>query len=258
MELNEEQKQAFYRDGFVKLPGAVSRDLVDAARKAINASFGSEGIDPARLPTFRAQSYCTELQTQPVITDLMNKSNALRLAESAIGPGQVAPVTRGQIALRFPTFEPLKPPGVHLDGFYTPTNGVPKGTIRNFTALVGVILATVNGPDSGNLVVWPGSHHVYEKYFQEHGPQVLIDGMPKDVVLPNPPIQVTGEPGDAIMAHYGLGHGIGGNSSPDIRYAIYFRLKHVGHDSIHWECMTDIWREWAGMRDIVGAGAVAS
>jgi hypothetical protein len=22
---------------------------------------------------------------------------------------------------------------------------------------------------------------------------------------------------------------------------------------VHWECMTDIWREWAGMRDVLSA-----
>jgi hypothetical protein len=27
---------------------------------------------------------------------------------------------------------------------------------------------------------------------------------------------------------------------------------HVDHDQYHWECMTDIWKEWEGMREIVG------
>jgi ectoine hydroxylase-related dioxygenase (phytanoyl-CoA dioxygenase family) len=136
---------------------------------------------------------------------------------------------------------------------YTPTNGVPKGTIRNFTALVGVILSEVTGPDTGNLVVWPGTHHIYEQYFRERGPQALLEGMP-NVELPAPR-HITGKPGDAVLCHYQLGHGIAGNGSPNIRYAIYFRLKHVDHDAIERECMTDIWREWSGMRDVLGAPA---
>ena len=134
---------------------------------------------------------------------------------------------------------------------YTPTNGVPKGTISNFTALVGVVLSDIPDADMGNLTVWPGSHLQYEQYFRDRGPEALLNGMP-DVPLSDP-VQLTGQPGDAVLCHYQLGHGIAGNSSPDIRYAIYFRLKHVEHDAVHWECMTDIWREWAGMRDVLSA-----
>jgi hypothetical protein len=27
----------------------------------------------------------------------------------------------------------------------------------------------------------------------------------------------------------------------------------VDHEAVHWQCMTDIWREWAGMRDLIAA-----
>jgi len=251
VELSVAQKQSFYQDGFLVLPGAVPRELVDAARRAINASLGNKGIDPAQLTAFRARSYCPDLQGASVITDLVHSPPVWSYAESAIGAGQIGGVTSGQIALRFPSTEPLGPPHPHLDGMYTPSNGVLKGTIHNFTALVGVILSEIPHPDMGNLTVWPGSHAQYEQYFRERGPQALLEGMP-DVPLAEP-LQLTGEPGDAVLCHYQLGHGIAGNSSANIRYAVYFRLKHVDHDAIHWECMTDIWREWAGMRDVVGA-----
>jgi hypothetical protein len=249
-ELTDEQKHALARDGFVHLPGAVPRDRVDAALRAINASLGSEGIDPARLPTFRAQSYCPELQAASPIVDLLNASGVLDYAVSAIGRGKLEPVHSGQIALRFPSLEAPRPALPHLDGMYTPTNGVPAGTIRNFTALVGVALSHVSAADMGNLVVWPGTHRIYEQYFREHGPQALLGGMPS-VELPSAR-QVIAEPGDAVLCHYQLGHGIAPNLSSHIRYAVYFRLSHVNHETIHWECMTDIWREWEGMRDVVG------
>lgn len=251
MELTAQQKQTFYRDGFVTLPGAVPEDLVNAARRAINASLGNKGIDPAQLERFRSRSYCPELQESSVITDLITASSVWGYAESAIGAGQIRPVRSGQIALRFPSIESPREPGPHIDGMYSPTNGVPKGTIANFTALVGVILSDIPSPYMGNLAVWPGTHRIYEQYFREHGPEALLEGMPK-VALPAPQ-QITGKPGDAVLCHYQLAHGIAGNGSPHIRYAIYFRLKHTDHDAIHWECMTDIWREWNGMRDIVDA-----
>jgi hypothetical protein len=70
-----------------------------------------------------------------------------------------------------------------------------------------------------------------------------------------PPLQITGQAGDAVLCHYQLAHGIAGNGAPHIRYAVYFRLHHVDHEQLHWECMTDIWREWAGMRDLAHAAA---
>jgi hypothetical protein len=249
MVLSVSQKKALYEDGFVQLPGVVPRELVDAALLAINASLGEKGIDPAQLTTFRSRSYCPELQTASVITDLVAASPVWSGAESVIGSGRIQPLSMGQIALRFPSTEPLRPPHPHIDGMYTPTNGVAKGEIRNFTALVGVVLSQIPHADMGNLTVWPGSHRQYEQHFRERGPQALLEGMPQ-VVL-SEPVQLTGEPGDAVLCHYQLGHGIAGNTSPSIRYTIYFRLKHVDHDTIHWECMTDIWREWEGMRDLL-------
>jgi hypothetical protein len=252
MELTGAQKQALYDQGFVNFPGIVPRELVDRALRAINASLGSQGIDPNNLTKFRAQSYCPELTASPAITGLINDSPVWSLAESAIGAGKIRPVKSGQIALRFPTMEEPGEPHAHIDGMYTPTNGVPKGTIANFTALIGVLLSDLPQAYSGNLAVWPGTHRLFETYFRERGPESLLEGMPQ-VEMPEP-VQITGKAGDAVLCHYQVAHGITGNGSPNIRYAIYFRLSHVDHDNVHWECMTDIWREWEGMQGLAQAG----
>ena len=250
MELTDAQRANLWEHGYTVLPGAVPRDKVDAALRAINASLGSEGMHPDRLAQFASQSYCPEVQDSTAITDLYHGSAARDTVEAAVGVGQLRPARAGQIALRFPAAGgPPREPSPHIDGMYTPTNGVPKGTIGNFTALVGVFLSDVPGPYCGNFTVWPGTHRTYERYFREHGPQSLLEGMPP-VDLPAP-VQVTARAGDAVLCHYQLGHGIAGNVSPHIRYGIFFRLSHVQHDSVHWECMTDIWLEWAGMRDFV-------
>ena len=251
MELTRTQKKSLYDDGLVRLPGIVPEETVSAALWAINSSLGSEGLHPDRLTTFNAQSFCPELQNSQWITDLLTTTPLWDLAESAIGQGMVAPVSSGQIALRFPSMDPPRDPHPHIDGMYTPTNGVPKGTIQNFTALIGVFLSDVRGPYSGNFTVWRGTHRKYESYFREHGPEALLKGMP-DVELPEPE-QLTVRAGDAVLAHYQLGHGIAGNASPNIRYAVFFRLHRVDHASVRWECMTDIWQEWDGMQDLAHA-----
>jgi hypothetical protein len=249
MELTYAQKQEIFEKGFVKIPGVVPQVMVNAALRAINHSVG-EGMNVDDMVTFRARSYCPELQKTPVITDLLNKTPAWELAESAIGAGNIKPVGGGQIALRFPSLQdPPRKPGCHLDGMHSPHNGVPKGTIQNFTMLVGVYLSDVPAPYCGNFTAWPGTHHIYEKYFREQGPESLLEGMP-NVELPAPE-QITGKAGDVILTHYQIAHGAAPNVSPHVRYAIFFRLRHINHDAVRMEVMTNLWLEWDGMQSIV-------
>jgi hypothetical protein len=255
LELTHEQKQTLYDQGFVKLPGIVPEELVHDALRAINASLGSEGIDPARLPTFRSQSYCPEVTNTSAIVRLLNASPLWSIAESVLGSEAIRPVQDGQIALRFPVMGEAAHARPHLDGMYSPNNGVPAGVIKNFTALVGVFLSDIPHEFMGNLAVWAGTHRLYENYFRKHGPQSLLNGLPPLEL--SQPQQITARAGDAVLCHYQLAHGITGNSSPFIRYGIFFRLIHKNHDAWHWDCMTDIWREWAGMQQIAAASASA-
>ena len=252
MMLTKSQKQAIIDRGFVRVPGVVPKQKVDAALRAINASFG-EGIDPEQLVTFRAQSFCPELRQDPVITGLLNDTPAWSLAESAIGKGRIKPVDRGQLAIRFPVAgDPELRLGGHLDGRHSPTNGVPKDDIRNFTMLLGVALSDVTEAWSGNLALWPGSHVLYEQYFKEHGFEILRKGGKEGM----PPIeepeaeQQMAKAGDVFLVHYQIKHGTVTNISPLPRYAIYFRLNHVDHDQQKFEALKDIWLEWEGVRPL--------
>jgi hypothetical protein len=250
MELTREQREHFYEQGYVLMPNVVPRDNVNAAIRAINHSLG-EGMDPARLAILRAQSYCPELQKEPVITDLYNDTPAKALVESLVGVGKVQPVSSGQIALRFPIAPGSAPkqPVPHLDGMYTATNGVPKGRIMSFTMLVGVALSDVNEPFAGNLTVWPGTHRLYESYFRQHGPEALLEGMP-NVPLPDP-VHVIAKVGDVILCHYELAHTAAPNASPHVRYAIYFRASRVDHEKQWKQAMSDIWMEWPGIQSLL-------
>jgi hypothetical protein len=251
MQLTTVQKNHLYAHGYVHVPGIVPQGMVDEALKAINHSLG-EGIPEEKIHKFRSQSYCPELVHTPVIADLFNMTPAIALAESAIGAARFNRPTGGQIALRFPgTQDPPPPPRPHIDGMYSPTNGVPEGTIQNFTALGCVLLSELNRDFAGNFTVWPGTHHTFEAYFREHTPQSLLNGMPP-VEMP-PPVQIQGKPGDFVLVHYLLGHAAAINVSPHVRYAIFFRLTHVEHAERKWETMTDAWLEWEGMGDIVTA-----
>jgi len=251
--LTEQQKQEIVDRGYVKVPGVVPQEKVDAALKAINGSFG-EGIDPEQMITYRAQSFCPELRDEPVITGLLNDTPAWSLVESAIGEGRVNQTRRGQIAIRFPVMgDPELHLGGHLDGRHSPTNGVPKGKLLNFTMLVGVALSEVKTDWAGNLALWPGTHVLYEQYFREHGFDILKKGGKEGM----PPIdepeaeQQMANPGDVFLVHYQIKHGSVTNVSPHPRYAIYFRLNHVEHEEKKDAALTDIWLEWEGLRPLL-------
>jgi hypothetical protein len=248
MKLTYDQKKQILENGFVKIPGVVPKIMIDEARRAVNHSVG-EGMNVEDMPVFRQRSYAPELASQPVITDLVNKTPAFQLAECLIGEGMIEPITGGQIALRFPSLmDPPKPVRHHLDGMPSEHNGVPKNTYHNFTMLLGVILSDVPEPNSGNFTVWPGSHLSYEKYFKEHGSDVLLNGLPQ--VELREPVQITGQAGDIILCHYQIAHASNVNLSPNIRYACYFRLKHVDHEK-HWkETYSNLWLDWPGIREL--------
>ena len=95
MQLTYAQKLEFYRKGYVRIPGVVPVVMVDAAVKAINHSFGN-GIDPEKMITFQAQSFCPELRQASEIIDLYNRTPVRPLAESMIGEGKVDQVSRGR------------------------------------------------------------------------------------------------------------------------------------------------------------------
>lgn len=248
MHLTHKFRNQLLQDGYVQFPAVVPSELLRRALRGINASLG-KGMNASEMQTFSAQSFCPDLRATLLITDLFNRTALLHVADEAIGTGRIEPVAHGQIALRFPC-DPFEtspsPPHAHLDGMYTPTNGVRKGTVFNFTALIGVLLSDAESQDAGNFTVWPGSHLKHAEYFRARGPQSLIDGMPRIDI--GPPRQLTGRAGDAIFAHYLLGHGVAANLSAHIRYACFFRLIVRDHEQTRWDSMCDPWLQWHGMR----------
>ena len=62
------------------------------------------------------------------------------------------------------------------------------------------------------------------------------------IALPEPE-QIRGRAGDLLLAHYLLGHNIGGNyESEQIRRALYFRVSALGHAYHRNEFLQDAWR----------------
>lgn len=249
MELGPADRRRLVDDGYVLLPGVVPRPRVEAALRAINASLGERGMAPERLGEMRARTFCPEVVEAPEIVGLFGATPLAALAESAIGAGRLRAPTRGQIALRFPLpaqAPPAADPPPHVDGMYTPDNGVPAGTLYHFTALAAVFLSDVTAAEAGNFTVWPGSHTVLSGHLRRHGVESLLAGFPALPLGDPRPIQASA--GDALLAHYLLAHGVSANRGPAVRYAVFFRLFHVDHDQVGTRALLDPWAEWEGLR----------
>ncbi len=256
MQLTPEQIREFYDRGYVKIPGAISKAMVDTARQAVNHSIGTLGPNGEDMSKHRAAQFCRDLNGAPVIMDLFNASPVTSLAESLMGEGNLQKPIRGaQVAPRFPTVignVPPEPRG-HLDGMGTGTNGMPKGVYRRgFTAFAVIYLADVPEPYSGNFTVWPGSHRFFENYLKREGLETLSSGTPR-VDLPEGPDMVTGNAGDLIIAHHQMIHTGGPNASPNIRYAAIARLRHIDCDKNGNDGFLDIWREFPCVREAIAA-----
>ena len=228
MPLTTAQKLSFIEDGYLKLPGAVSDELVAAARRAINTTLGTDGIDKDQIVTYQSQSWTPALRDSPAITDLFNKSTLKPTLIAALGGtpdeavfGDDNEVGGGQIALRFPLGEEeakrveAQPEaarwGGHMDGLHTATNGVPKGVLGTFTCLVGVALSEQATPFCGELGVLKGAHKINEQFFRRQkatgdgsvGPggdgwPLTGDGAPSDYIPPPLRDELADAPGSVV------------------------------------------------------------
>ena len=188
-------------------------------------------------------------------------SLVLAAAEQLLGgPGctDLSSSAGAQIALRFPgrsrsrcaknsdTAAEDVLPGTrwHVDGMR-------QGKAHPFSLLVGVALSDVRAPFCGNLCVFPGSHRRIEPLLLPDGklrgyeqPQFDCAGMrsgdmdrgiykgkrppqsPVGVPDMGTPKQLLLRTGDVVLLHPSLAHRGAPNRGADVRYAVYFRLRH--------------------------------
>jgi hypothetical protein len=234
--LNREQTDEFAERGFLVLPGVVPPDVMAAASAAIDELIER---DPPGPEVRGPYNYFPEAARAPALAALLADSPAFGLAESLTGAGTLDRPWQVQVALNLPPV-PHRPGMHHIDG----APGEPDGRPGTFTMLAGVLMSDQRDEDAGNLWVWPGTHLTHAEYFRVHGPDAFFTagGYPP-IRLPEPE-QITGQPGDLILAHYLLGHNIGGNTSPAVRRAVYYRLKRTGHDPRWREFLQDPWLDY--------------
>jgi hypothetical protein len=230
--ISEDQLCAFAERGYIVIPNAVSRSLVNGAMQRIDRMV-EQAPPPSGHRGFHFYwEQCTS-DTDPLIA-LLQKSSAWEVAKSLVAPHNLEPPDQIQVSLNIPLWH-HQPGGPHIDGLTPPE---PSGRPGTFTVLAGIFLTDQMAKDMGNLWVWPGSHHIAAAYLRRHGSDALFD-----IVHPTypmaPPEQILGQAGDLFLGHYLLGHNMGGNTSALVRRVVYFRLHAEGHRTRWRECVQD-------------------
>jgi ectoine hydroxylase-related dioxygenase (phytanoyl-CoA dioxygenase family) len=220
--LDRQQKQTFAEQGYVVVRQVIPQPLIEAARRQIASRMAHEPPPAGHTgPYF----YFLGDPLPDGLCALLFGSPALRAAESLIEPGKFEAPDHVQVSRSIPPFN-HRPGGPHMDGLTPPE---PSGRPGTFTLLAGIFLTDQVGENMGNLWVWPGSHRSAGAYFCERGPEAILASVPYPPVDLGEPRQVTGRAGDLLLAHYLLGHNMGGNTSNVTREVVYFRLRREGH-----------------------------
>jgi hypothetical protein len=234
--LTDEQINQFAQRGFILIPQVVQGDVLAHAARRIDEIANT---DPPAAEKRGSHFYFLETKDEPSLMAPLTGSPAFGLAEELAGTGTLEIPWQVQVALNIQPYSHR--PGIpHIDAANPePTGGPVRGT---FTLLAGVLMTDQLTENSGNLWVWPGTHLAHAAYFRDHGPHLFCAYPPIDVPEPE---QVKGRAGDLLLAHYLLGHNIGGNyESEQTRRALYFRISTVDHASHRNEFVQDPWLDY--------------
>jgi hypothetical protein len=244
LELSESELREFGIRGYVILRDVISPETLAAASTAIDRLIDEQ--PPPGGHVGHHFYWPSSLDAGP-LTGLFYETPLRSLAQSLIYPGEIEiAFNQVQVALNIPPFS-HRPGAHHLDGYLEGQQDP-----ATFTMLAGVLMTEQKVENAGNLWVWPGTHRTHAAFFRERGPEALVElkGYP-EIEMPEPS-QVLGGPGDVILAHYMLGHNIGGNyESEKVRRAVYFRLRRVGHEHRWRECLCDELLEFDRVRAVL-------
>jgi hypothetical protein len=231
--LTPSQIHSFLEKGYLQIRDVVPMRLINQALRRINHELGI----PGRMVHGGVEGAAKLAGNVSNCSDILNLfflSDAIQYAQSLMGGKNKLSEPKGaQIALRFPELGPPREPL----GTEWHTDGMRQGKLHPFSLLVGITLSDVREPLAGNFTVFPGSHEVLCNRLKEDG---TLEGHEKEKcfeaqnvwgngTLPDlgRPVQLLASRGDIVLAHPALAHRGGLNFSPDIRYQVYFRLKHV-------------------------------
>ncbi len=246
--LTSADKRSFKEKGCLIVRGVLTPAQIQAAQDALWAGIEADRDDPATWveagPRTPAPGH------HPAIHATVHESPLFAMMEEMVGAGQLNLGSAGP-ALVYPSKDKTwsLPTRGHLDGYYTPTNGVPEGTVGYMTINVTIYVEDISS-QGGCFTYWPGSHHVAYEYFKTHSLLSVQGGVSSDVFSAGAFPQgreFVGKAGDAIFWHGQLFHTGSKNVNRSIRMALIGRFSRKDTNDIRFETCDDQWAHWEGI-----------
>jgi hypothetical protein len=243
--LTDQQVQSFAERGFVVVPGLVAPEDCNVVEAEVDRLLGEQAVPENHVGSHFIWRTSSE---SPSLFEVLDRPfGILGAATDLVRPNEVeVAFDQVQVAFNIPPYD-HRPGRPHIDG-YAPGQVTP-GT---FTLLAGLLLTDQVMDNVGNLWVWPGSHLAHAAFFARGGPEAFgASGGYPDADLGDP-VQVHGRRGDVVLAHYLLGHNIGGNTESDVtRTALYWRLQIPGHAESWYSSLSDAWHEFPDLKELI-------
>lgn len=268
--LTDEDILFFAHNGYIHLRGVVPVKQVQDALAVIDKAYAEKNHDwNTGNPNDVVPNFRPDVAKHPAVIAALKNTTLWHMVEQLVGANSAWQPQQGQVALRetskhlqsmgWSENTPLNPDGWHIDG----GSGKYAFVGSPFTMLVGICLSHGQDIDlnHGQLLVWPGSHHVLHPGVAERvrenrikDPHSIFAGTREERPDIGNPMRVLMAPGDAVFAHQRLGHTGGPNLGPYIRKNIYLRVQNKRHD--HYLSSGEllngsVWTEYAGVREVL-------
>jgi len=237
------QVATFRERGFVVIPGVLDERMHASGHRIVTAMLTAEPPPAGQVgPYFLWPRFAPGCCVEHGLLRFYRACGIADLAAQLLRP-ELPPDDPdfAQLAATIPPWA-HRPGGPHVDGINPPVASGQPGT---FSLLAGIWLTGHEEPDRGNLWVWPGSHLRAGEWLAESGAGALAGLYPERSYPPvevGEPQQVTGPAGSVLLAHYLLGHNIGGHMGPagaPARHVVYYRLQGLGHRGRWREAVTN-------------------
>ncbi len=194
---------AFVRDGYVALRGAVDPDTVAACRELIWAGLADRGIQPGSIATWPVTAQLDDLTGEAF--SAAGLAPALIAAyDQLIGPGRWTPkVDVGRaVVVRFPG-EHRGNAGYHIEGSYRGPDGYQVNVRSRGRGLLALFLFTDVGPDDAPTRLVSGSHLYVPEFLAAYGEKGTNSDAEcwRPSVLCRPVAHATGRAGDVFLCH---------------------------------------------------------
>jgi hypothetical protein len=246
MELTAEDKASFKTNGYLVKNDTLTETQINAGVDEIWNHIEADRDDPASW--VEAGPIFPKCGDSKAMLDTLYDSPVYGIAEQLVGEGLLTRPNSFGPKLNFPTREAeWSAPGGHLDGYYTPTNGVPEGTVGRFFVGVTMYLSHQH-PQGGGFTVWPGTHLQAAEYFKHHSMLKPKGGNVRDVFDLPDPVEITGPPGTVCFWHGSMVHSASKNCRPDIRMCMITRLSRLNQDDTLFEFPENPWEYWPALR----------